>query len=357
MRRQKPDTEIGMPVEALDLLMPLACVIAPTGHVRHVAPTLARVLGLQPHGRRFLELFELRRPRGIDTTTDLAAAAPCPVRVRLRQSDVAMRGQAVNIGGGAILINLAFGVAGLAALDRFGLDAHDFPPTDTTSDLLYLTEAKTAAMAEAERLTAQLLRENAAALKQAVTDPLTGLLNRRGLDQALRRIQLDGAPFVLMHLDLDHFKEVNDTLGHAEGDRVLMLVAEALRLELRGSDVIGRVGGDEFIVALRGQVAREVISRIAARIIRRIEATGGKVSASIGIALATAADIRIEDLHAAADRALYVAKGGGRRTHAFADVVAAKAERQTDADAPGPMPADPPPDPADRRAVRRSVAP
>ena len=336
MKQRRDSATLALPTGALDLLMPLSCVIGPTGHVRHIATTLGRVLGAGSDGCRFLELFELRRPRGIETFGDLLAAAPCPVRIRIRQSDVAMQGQAVAIGGGEVLINLAFAVAGLAALDRFGLGAHDFPPTDATADLLYLTEAKNAAMAEAERLTAQLLRENAAALKQAVTDPLTGLLNRRGLDQTLRRIQQDRQPFVLMHLDLDRFKQVNDTLGHAEGDRVLMLVAEALRLELRGSDVIGRVGGDEFIIALRGHVDREVVSRIAARIIRRIEGTAPStdtslgVSASIGIVTADRHELRLDDLHAAADRALYAAKGAGRRTHCFADAVAPRAERRTD---------------------------
>jgi len=316
------DVRIGL--AALDLLMPFACVVGGGGQVDHVGPTLARILGGAAEGRGFLELFEVRRPRDVETLADLIAQAPCRLRLRVRQSDVALLGQVIALDNGAVLVNLAFSVAALPTLDRFGLGAHDFPPTDATGNLLYLTEAKNAAMAEAERLTATLLRENAAALKQAVTDPLTGLMNRRGLEQGLDALLGEAVPFALMHIDLDFFKAVNDNFGHAEGDRMLLNVAEALRMELRGSDLMARMGGDEFVVAMRGLVDRRVIQRIADRIIARIEAAGTTpdpkitLSASIGIAIAPATVDRVlERLHAEADTALYAAKAAGRRCARF----------------------------------------
>ena len=320
----EPFSAVRLDRAALDLLMPLSAVIAPTGHVNHVGATLARILGAAGTGARFLELFELRRQRGIETLRDLIALSPCRLRVRVRAADVTLNGLAIALDDGSVMVNLALSVAGLTELDRFGLGAHDFPPTDMIGDLLYLTEAKNVAMAEAERLTATLLRENAAALKQAVTDPLTGLMNRRGLEQGLDGVLRDGLGFALMHLDLDHFKAVNDSFGHAEGDRMLLQVAEALRLELRGSDLMARFGGDEFVVVLKGLTDRRVLSRIADRIIRRIETNGRTpdpkitLSASIGIALCDQpSECDTVSLHRAADQALYAAKAGGRHQATF----------------------------------------
>jgi diguanylate cyclase (GGDEF)-like protein len=309
---------------ALDLLMPLAAVIAPTGHVTHVGATLAQILGVRGAEGRFLELFELRRPRGIETVRDLIALAPCRLRLKVRAADMTMNGLALALADGSVMVNLALSVAGLNELDRFGLGAHDFPPTDMIGDLLYLTEAKNVAMAEAERLTATLLRENAAALKQAVTDPLTGLMNRRGLEQGLDVLLREVEGFALMHMDLDHFKAVNDSFGHAEGDRMLLHVADALKFELRGSDLMARVGGDEFVIALKGLTDRRVLARIADRIIRRIETSGTTpdptitLSASIGIALCEdPIDTDAATLHRNADQALYAAKAGGRHQATF----------------------------------------
>jgi diguanylate cyclase (GGDEF)-like protein len=93
---------------------------------------------------------------------------------------------------------------------------------------------------------------------------LTGLANRRAMDTELRLLLDDPkAEFALLHLDLDFFKQVNDTHGHAAGDHVLSEVSKILREDLRGLDMAARVGGDEFLVVLRDTVSEEAIAALS----------------------------------------------------------------------------------------------
>lgn len=147
----------------------------------------------------------------------------------------------------------------------------------------------------------------------SLTDPLTGLGNRRHMEvvmahawSAARR----GEPLVVMALDLDGFKEVNDTRGHEAGDEMLCAVANALRAEARGSDVLVRHGGDEFLVILPGSTI-EGAQALAQRLRRRLE---GAVGISAGIASYAAEHETPECLIREADRRLYEAKAHGR-TH------------------------------------------
>jgi two-component system cell cycle response regulator len=156
----------------------------------------------------------------------------------------------------------------------------------------------------------------------AATDALTGLLNRRAfLDAAEReraRATRHALPVSLLLVDVDHFKEVNDTRGHAAGDAVLRGVAKVVLSFARKSDLVARWGGEEFVVALAQ--TNEAGARIAAERLRRSIAdsshpsSGGKsvkVTASIGIASAEA-PWTVEELLARADQAMYAAKGRGR---------------------------------------------
>lgn len=145
----------------------------------------------------------------------------------------------------------------------------------------------------------------------SLTDPLTGLGNRRHMEvvmshawAAARR----GEPLVVMALDLDGFKEVNDTRGHEAGDELLCTVAAALRSEARGSDVLVRHGGDEFLVILPGSTM-EGAHALAERLRRRLE---GSVGISAGIASYAAEHETPESLIREADRRLYEAKARGR---------------------------------------------
>ncbi len=171
----------------------------------------------------------------------------------------------------------------------------------------------------AEQALGQLARE----------DSLTGLANRRQFDErlalGLARAQRQRLPIVLMYLDIDHFKQVNDTLGHAAGDEVIQVFAARLSSVVREGDLVARFGGDEFVVLIEDVASPEVAKEIAAKLIALMGQgirAGGKsvpVTTSIGIAYA-AVPIAVEALMAAADRALYAAKAGGRDTFRLIEV-------------------------------------
>jgi diguanylate cyclase (GGDEF)-like protein len=127
-----------------------------------------------------------------------------------------------------------------------------------------------------------------------------------------------GALLALLAFDIDHFKRVNDTLGHEAGDRVLQRVAHAARGALREADVVGRTGGEEFLALLPGAEARlagEVAERLRAAVERvdvRDLAAGLTVTVSVGAAVAARADADLAALVRRADEALYRAKQSGR---------------------------------------------
>ncbi|MGL4281469.1 MAG: GGDEF domain-containing protein, partial [Albidovulum sp.] len=197
-----------------------------------------------------------------------------------------------------------------------------FQMTAIELDLLYLSEVKGAVMDELGALNARLGEAQRRAEAQAMTDPLTGLANRRGFEQALARMRAEahrGGSFALLHIDLDHFKAVNDTFGHAAGDEILSGVAGCIRAELRAQDVTARIGGDEFVALVSGVKEAQTVQKLADRIIARIEgfaATPGeraRVSASIGAVLSRRDPVPDADaLLAEADTALYAAKRAGR---------------------------------------------
>jgi diguanylate cyclase (GGDEF)-like protein len=157
---------------------------------------------------------------------------------------------------------------------------------------------------------------------QASQDPLTGLKNRRRFEEDLRtelaRSHRYGIAGALLMLDLDHFKQVNDTLGHPAGDRVLAEIAAVLRGRARETDVLARIGGDEFAVVLPRcelEEAEAVAGEIATAIRERISAEQGvpPITASIGIApFGTGRRLSYESVLSRADTAMYEAKGSGR---------------------------------------------
>ncbi|MFG6485076.1 diguanylate cyclase [Roseateles sp. BYS78W] len=153
--------------------------------------------------------------------------------------------------------------------------------------------------------------------QQAKTDELTGALNRRGLLLQLENEHADAlqgkAGYALMMVDVDHFKAVNDQYGHAQGDRVLQAVSASLRAALRGDDLVGRWGGEEFCVLLprtrlhdAAQLAERVASRVAA------SGPGIRVTVSIGVSEYGPADRDLQAVIRRADGALYEAKEAGR---------------------------------------------
>ena len=172
----------------------------------------------------------------------------------------------------------------------------------------------------------QRLREEAAAWGRAAhEDVLTGLHNRRHAESALVLLvegaRLSGRSLIVALLDVDRFKAINDELGHALGDQVLQQLARILRDSLRGADLLARVGGEEFQIAMLG-LSAEQAQAVCERLRRQVQgwrwseiAPGLQVSVSIGIAAAEPGDeaaLDARQLQDRADRALYRAKRGGR---------------------------------------------
>ena len=156
----------------------------------------------------------------------------------------------------------------------------------------------------------------------ALVDELTGLLNRRGFLARTRRVIAGGGPVAVLALDLDRFKAINDVYGHAAGDEVLCLFAEVLRANLRDTDIVGRLGGEEFAVVLPG-ADQATAQDVAERIRLAFRSSGEnlpmrdtRLSASIGIAIgqlpAVTAAEALALLQVKSDMALYAAKQGGR---------------------------------------------
>lgn len=183
-------------------------------------------------------------------------------------------------------------------------------------------------LAHLETMLAGLLYplRNALLYRQAVqasqTDPLTGVQNRTALDRLLPRelasFERGGEPLALLVLDLDHFKRINDTLGHSVGDRVLKAVSSCLVDATRACDMVFRSGGEEFVIVMRvatpedGKRAAERIRNAVERCQAVQDATPGQhVTASIGVALAQKRDSALT-LFDRADKAMYEAKRAGR---------------------------------------------
>ncbi len=174
---------------------------------------------------------------------------------------------------------------------------------------------------------------------RATHDPLTGLPNRAALleilDEMVESSRGSDQVIAVLFLDLDNFMIVNDSLGHAAGDELLKSTADRVAGAVRGCDVVGRLGGDEFLVLCPGPISAEEAMRIARRVldaIRTLELSGREVHAtlSIGVALQRPGDTA-EDLLAAADAAAYEAKSNGRdRVELFDTKLRHRAQEQLD---------------------------
>ncbi|MBY5932035.1 diguanylate cyclase [Tateyamaria omphalii] len=309
-------------MQALDVLCPMHVVLGRTGHVIHAGPTLQK---LRPEaamvGRRFLEIFDLKRPRAITTMDALRAAAGTKLHLQLRDAPkTEVKGLLMpGLGEGQSIVNLSFGISVVDAVSDYSLTSADFAATDLTIEMLYLVEAKSAAMEASRKLNLRLQGAMIAAEEQAFTDTLTGLKNRRAMDHVMARHVDWGTRFGLMQVDLDWFKAVNDTLGHAAGDHVLQTVARIMVEETRDSDTVARVGGDEFVIILPHAKSGEAMEGIGRRIIERLsrpipfQGEVCKISASIGSAIYDpVSEQTVAEVMDDADVALYASKHGGR---------------------------------------------
>jgi diguanylate cyclase (GGDEF)-like protein len=313
---------VAIAAESLSRLMPMHICLSPTGIITGCGPTLRK---LDPDrswmGERFLDIFSVRRPSGILTADSLSSLAGRRLYLSMRNgAATGLRGIIQPLADQkGNLVNLSFGVSILEGVRRHHLTEADFAVTDLAVELLYLVEVKSALMEDLRLLNLRLHGAKTIAEEEAQTDTLTGLRNRRAMNAVLSAMIVGKAPFALMHLDLDFFKAVNDTLGHAAGDHVLCEVGQVLTRELRAGDTVARVGGDEFVMLLPGLSSIPKLEGIAQRIIQHVcepisfEGELCRVSASIGMTVSgqypkpSAAQMLAD-----ADGALYASKRAGR---------------------------------------------
>lgn len=164
-------------------------------------------------------------------------------------------------------------------------------------------------------------------IERAENDPLTGVLNRSAsrtlAEQTIKNEQFEGSMHALFILDLDGFKKINDTFGHRAGDECLQILAQTLKTTFRSSDLVSRLGGDEFLVFMRFVTTREVVEARAGRLIENLNRAavpypGIVLNASVGIALFPTDGADLDQLYERADKALYHAKAMGKNHFCFA---------------------------------------
>ncbi len=323
---------VALAQAALDVMMPLHLTLSPDGHVAATGPTLRKLFPkTRLIGRPFFDLFEVRRPGGVQNMADLRLRAGLKLTLVQRGAEgQGFAGIALPFAGGSgLLVNLSFGIGIIDAVRNHGLTDADFAATDLAMELLYLVEATSAVTEELRGLNLRLQGAKRTAEAQALTDTLTGLRNRRALDLTMAAAVARAVPFGLMHIDLDYFKAVNDSLGHAAGDHVLREVARVLREETRRDDTVARIGGDEFVVVYPDQTEPAVLAAIAERIVMRLsepfthEGRLCRISASIGISVSTAYEVlSADEILGDADAATYASKHAGRGRALFHDRVA-----------------------------------
>lgn len=159
--------------------------------------------------------------------------------------------------------------------------------------------------------------------QESTTDTLTGLLNRRGMDEALALLGAEGTPVAIVAIDVDHFKRINDRYGHAAGDQALQALAGVMREGSRSGDVLTRPGGEEFVMLLPGASMAAAIG-IAQRLRARLASAEGSplpvsITISVGVAHYPDQGPTLEAVFERADQALYYSKNHGRDRVCAAD--------------------------------------
>jgi diguanylate cyclase (GGDEF)-like protein/PAS domain S-box-containing protein len=265
-------------------------VLRPNGTIRYVSPSAARVLRYDSASlmnKPLVELLDVEdrdRVRGFLNGAAETPGVSAPVEWRFRQPD----------GSSLHVETLATNLLHEPTVRGIVLNTRD--------------------VSERKRLESQLMH-------QAFHDPLTGLANRAlfrdRVSHALARVRRHGAPITVLYLDLDDFKKVNDSFGHAEGDKLLGAAAERFRVCARAGDTVARLGGDEFAVLIEDGAGPGGIGALVERLTEAMTHAfilgGNEVYVGLSVGIATAGpDDTADDLLRNADMAMYTAKRRGK---------------------------------------------
>jgi len=305
-------------------VLPFGAIFAADNNALGIGRTLRKIMG-RDDLPTFFELFTVQRPRSAVTATriDTLSGKRLTLRMAAPVGPVDLRGHITRVGEGLFLLDVSLETDLSVVVEQLGLEEKDFSFSDPSVDMLYLLEAQTALLEDSQNLAVRLKDAKDAAEALARTDPLTELPNRRASELHLKRILQreisDRAGGALLHIDLDRFKNANDTLGHAAGDAILKHVANCLFAALGPDDLAARIGGDEFVIVLGAGYSEESLRSFANDVITAIsvpvtiENQSVEVGASIGMTwLDKPGVLTLDDLFLEADIALYEAKAKGR---------------------------------------------
>lgn len=293
-------------------------------------------------GKRYLTAATQLQPRNAASDLGWRIVARQPVELAFAEADHTVR-MALAIGLTAALLASAlawmaarrlsedlYALAAAASAVEAGRPGSNIPAMDSNREVHQLSQAlgrmthrllaAREAMEEKVRLrTLELEAANRALDLQARTDALTGLLNRRGFESqmafAVALARRSTRPLSVIAVDVDHFKRVNDTYGHEAGDEVLRRLARTLETRLRGSDVIARLGGEEFVALLPDtdlEGARAIAQTLVTAMAQQQDPVVGTITVSAGVASMRGADDTGAAILRRSDIALYEAKGQGR---------------------------------------------
>ncbi|WP_462389072.1 diguanylate cyclase [Acidovorax sp. Q11] len=293
-------------------------------------------------GKRYLTAATQLQPRNAASDLGWRIVARQPVELAFAEADRTVR-MALAIGLTAALLASAlawlaarrlsedlYALADAASAVEAGRPGSNIPAVHSNREVRQLSQAlgrmthrllaaREAMEAKVRLRTLELEAANRALDLQARTDALTGLLNRRGFETqmafALALARRSTRPLSLIAVDVDHFKRVNDTYGHEAGDEVLRRLARTLETRLRGSDVIARLGGEEFVALLPDtdlEGARAIAQTLVTAMAQQQDPVVGTITVSAGVASMRGADDSGAAILRRGDMALYEAKGQGR---------------------------------------------
>ena len=317
---------VSVSKEALDALLPLHLQVDASGRIVDAGRTLKKLFrGVDFVGQPINAHFRLTKPRFLIGYECLSKLVGQKLAFEVVPDGIAeLQAMVVALEPpSSWLLNFSLGSNLSDVVEKFNLRSKDFAPVDSTIDLMQVAAMQADLLSTSRDLTTRLEESRKDAERRALTDELTGLPNRRALRQHLQEfcdVICDGDVVLnVLHIDLDNFKNINDSYGHAVGDRVLEKSAEIIKSTIRPADFVGRTGGDEFVVVLADDLVIEDASQVAQRIVAnlaepfRVDGHTCQIGASVGMNTCINPDQHdLDQIIIDADRALYEAKTAGR---------------------------------------------